>query len=192
METSVYKKAKTEEVTTKAVTADGGLILTVKTEDSLPPPSEDDRSTKGYEPNENKKVIKIEPKEQPNPDDSYVLVQPAPYEQLPIMDQMPTDERIALISDAVNYIVGNTDPESQKFLQNMMKAVHDLKISKKSSSSSSSSRPSLPVWPNYLTEHLKVPPPASAVMEDADSPAKVDDAHKVSPSESDNDIDVDR
>ena len=38
------------------------------------------------------------------------------------MGQMPTEERIALISDTVNYMVGNnTDPESQKFLQNVMK-----------------------------------------------------------------------
>ena len=37
---SVYKKVKTEEVTTKNVTADGGLTLTVKTEGSLPLPSE--------------------------------------------------------------------------------------------------------------------------------------------------------
>ena len=93
----------------------------------------------------------------------------------------------------MNYITGDTDPESQKFLQNMMKAVHDLKISKKSSSSSSSSSgPSLPIWPHYLAKHVKETPPADAVMEDAESLAKVDDAHKVSLSESDNDIDVDK
>ena len=68
------------------------------------------------------------------------------------MDQMPTEERIALINDAVNYMVGSTDPESQKTLQ-----TH-----------------------------------ADAVIEDANSPAKFDEAHKVSPSESDNDIDIDR
>ena len=108
------------------------------------------------------------------------------------MDQMPTEERIALISDAVNYMVGNTDPESQKMLQNMVKAVHDFKISKKSSSSSSASGPSPPIWPNYLVEHVKETPPADAVMEDADSPAKIDDADKVSLSESDNGINVDK
>ena len=194
MGSSVYKKVTTEEDTAKTVTADGGLALTlIKTEDSPPLPEEDHRSTMGYEPNDNTKNIKIEPKEQPNPDESYVHVQSAPYEQPPIMDQMPTGKRIALITDAVNHIADNTDAESQKLLQNMLKAVNDLKISQKSfSSSSSSSRPSLPIWPQHLTKHVNETSPADAIMEDADSPAKIDDANKVSPSESDNDIDVDK
>ena len=103
------------------------------------------RSTRGCELNEDKKDIKIEP-EQPNLDDSYVLVPSESYEHPPIMDQMPTDQRIALISDAVNYLAGNTDSESQTRLQNTMKAVHDLKISKLTSSSSSSG-PALLIWP---------------------------------------------
>ena len=113
------------------------------------------------------------------------------------MDQMPTDQRIALISDAVNYMVGDTDPESQKMLQNMMKAVHNLKISKmasSSSSSSSSSGPALPILLNYLAKHVEEASPADAVTGDAttDSPAKVDDPNRVSLSESDNDIDFDK
>ena len=117
----------------------------------------------------------------------------APYEQPPIMDQMPTRERIALIIDAVNHIADNTDPGSKKFLQNMVKVVHDFKISQKpfSSSSSSSGNP-LPIWPQHLAKHVNETSPADAVMADADSPAKIDDANKVSLSESDNDIDVDR
>ena len=194
VDSSIYKKVKTEEDTAKTVTANRGLVLTlIQTEDSLTLPEEDNISTKGYEPNEDTKNIKIEPKEQPNPDENYVLVQSAPYEQPPIMDQMPTGERIALIIDAVNHIADNTDPESHKFLQNMMKAVYDLKISQKSSSSSSSSSGyPLPTWLQHLAKHVNETSPADAVMADADSPAKIDDANKVSLSESDNDIDVDR
>ena len=109
------------------------------------------------------------------------------------MDQMPTGERIALIIDAVNHIADNTDSESQKCLQNVVKAVHGLKISQKSSSpSSSSSGPPLQIWPQHLAKHVSETSPADAVVEDADSPAKIDDAHKVSLSESDNDIDADK
>ena len=99
---TAYQKVKNEEVPT-IVTADGGLALTVKTEGSLPlpPDEEDERPTKGYELNENKKDVKIEPG-QPNPDDSYVFVPSQSYEHPPIMDQMPTNRRIALINDAVN------------------------------------------------------------------------------------------
>ena len=108
------------------------------------------------------------------------------------MDQMPTGTRIALIIEAVNHIADNTDPESQKFLQNMMKVIHDLKISQKFSSSSSSSGKPLPIWPQHLAKHVNENSPADAVMTDADSPAKIDDANRVSLSESDNDIDVDK
>ena len=109
------------------------------------------------------------------------------------MDQMPTDQRIALISDAVNYLVGNTDSESQKCCRIMVKAVHDPKISKMASSSSSSG-PALLIWLNYLAKHVEEASPADAAMGDAttDSPAKVDDPNRVSLSESYNDIDPDK
>ena len=59
-------------------------------------------------------------------------------------------------------------------LQNIVKAVHDLKISKMTSSSSSSSGPALPIWPDYLAKHVEEAPPADAVMGDAttDSPPR--------------------
>ena len=193
MEPSIYQKVKNEEVPT-IVTADGGLAATVKTEDSLPlpPDEEDERPTKGYELNEDKKDVNIEP-EQPNPDDSYVFVPSKSYEHPPIMDQMPTDQRIALISDAVNYFAGNTDSESQKMLQNMLKAVRNLKTSKPASSSSSSSRPTQPAWLTYLAK-FEDAPPADAVMGDAaeDSPAKIDDPNKVDSEEDDIDYDFDK
>ena len=100
VEPSIYQKVKNEEGTT-IVAASGGLALTVKAEDSLPfpPDEEDERPTQGYQLNENKKDVNIEP-EQPNPEDSYVFIPLKPYAHPPIMDQMPTDQRIALISDA--------------------------------------------------------------------------------------------
>ena len=164
-------------------TADGGLALTlIKTEDSLLLPEEDHRSTAGFELTENAKNIKTEPIDPPSPDESFVLVKPASYEKPPVRDQMSTEARISLIIDAVNHIADNTDPESQTFLQNMMKAIHDLKISQKSSSSSSSSSG---------VKRTKENSTADAVMADVNSP-KIDDAHRVSLSESDNDIDVDK
>ena len=173
-------RVKNEEGTT-IVAADGGLALTVKTEDSLPfPPGEEDEGpTQGYQLNENEKDVKIEP-EQPNPDDSYVFFPVKPYAHPPIIDQMPTDQRIALIIDSVNYLADNMDTESQEMLQNMLKAVHNFKTSKSASSASSSSKPAQPAWPACLA-NFEGAPPADAAMGDAaeDSPAKLDEANKV-------------
>ena len=151
-----------------------------KTEDSfpLPPDEEDERPTQGYQLNENKKDVKIEP-EQPNPEDSYVFIPSKSYAHPPIMGQMPTDQGIALINDAANYLAGNTDTASQEMLQNMLKAVRNLKTSKPASSASSS-RPAQPAWPAYLA-NFEDAPPADAAMEDAaeDLPAKIAEANKV-------------
>ena len=107
------------------------------------------------------------------------------------MDQMPTDQRIALISDAVNYLADNTDTESQEMLQNMLKAVHNLKTSR-SASFASSSRPAQPAWLAYLAIFENAPP-ADAAMGDAaeDSPAKIDEANKVDLEEDECDFDFD-
>ena len=154
------------------------------------------RPSQGYELNENKKNdINIEP-DQPDLDASYVPISPKPYAHPPIMDQMPTDQRITLLNDAVSYLVGNTDPESQKMLQDMLEAAHKLKSSK-STSSASSSKPveapaagAPPVWPAYLAK-FKDAPPADAAMEDAaeESPAKVADDKKVDLEEGEDDCD---
>ena len=159
----------------------------VKTEDSPPlPPGEGERPSQGYQLNENKKDVKAEP-EQPDPDASYVLISSKPYAHPPIMDQMPADQRIALISDAVSYFAGNTDPASQEMLQNMLEAVRNLKSSKLASSASPSkpieeapAAGAQPAWPAYLA-NFKEAHPADAAMEDAveDSPAKIAEANKV-------------
>ena len=66
-----------------------------------------ERPSQGYEPNEDKKDVTIEP-EKPNLDDSYMLISTSKsYANPPIMDQMPTEERLALINDAVNYLAGD-------------------------------------------------------------------------------------
>ena len=181
MEPFIYQKVKNEvngEGTT--IVAADRFALMAKTEDSLPfpPGEEDERPTQGYQLNENEKDVKIEP-EQPNPDDSYVSFPAKPYAHPLIMDQMPTDQRIALISDAVNYLADNTDTESQEMLQNMLEVVRNLKIAR-STSSASSSKPARPAWLAYLA-NFEVAPRADAAMGDAaeDSPAKIDEANKV-------------
>ena len=175
--------------------ADGRLALTIKTEDSLPlPPDEDERPSQGYQMNENKKDVKIEP-EQFDPDASYMFIQSERYAHPPIMDQMPTNQRITLLNDAVSFLVDNTDPESQNMLQDMLEAAHKLKSSR-STSSASSPKPveeapaagAPPVWPAYLAK-FKDAPPADAAMEDAaeESPAKVADDKKVDLEEDEDD-----
>ena len=160
--------------------ADGGLALTIKTEDSLSlPPDEDERPSQGYQMNENKKDVNIEP-EQFDPDASYMFIQSERYAHPPIMDQMPTDQRIALLSDAVSYLIGNTDPGSQEMLQNMLDACHNLRSSK-SASSAPTAKP------------VEEAPAADAAMEDAaeDSPAKIADDKKVDLEEDEIDYDFD-
>ena len=96
---------------------------------------------------------------------------------------MSTDAQISLIVDAVNRIADKDDPESQVFLQKMIKAVHDFEISKKSYS------PSSPPSGAKRTKEENLA--ADAAMADASSP-KIDDANRVSLSEFDNDIDADK
>ena len=106
---------------------------------------------------------------------------------------MPTDRRIALISDAVNYLADNTDTESQEMLQNMLKAVHNLKASKSASSASSSSKPAQLAWLAYLA-NFDDAPPADAAMGDAaeDSPTKIDDPNEVDLEEDECDFDFNK
>ena len=138
-------------------------------EDPHPLPEEDNRSTQGFELTKNAKDIKNEP------------IKLAPYEQPPIRDQMSADAQISLIVDAVNHNADKDDPESQTFLQKMLKAVHDLEASKKSSSP-----PSCPSGAKCAKEENS---PADEATPDANSP-KIDEANKVDLSESDNDIDA--
>ena len=110
---------------------------------------------------------------------------------------MPTDAQISLIVGAVNHIVDKDDPESQTFLQKMMKVVHDLEISMKSSSPTASSsgakhtKEENRAAADAVMANPAADPAADAVMADANSP-KIDDANRVSLSESDNDIDADK
>ena len=170
------RKASTKRARQSSPTEDS--LSWSRTEDSLPLPldEENERPSQGYQLNENKKDVKTEP-EQPNPDASYVFIPSKPYAHPPIMDQMPTDQRIALISDAVNCLAGNTDPASQEMLHDMLEAAHNLKSSK----SASSSKPAQPAQPAYLA-NFEDAPPADAAMEDAaeDSPAEIAEAKSTS------------
>lgn len=90
---------------------------------------------------------------------------------------------IFLITDVVNLNADKDDPKSKAFMQKMLELVRDLRTSAKSSTQPSSSSGT-----QCVKEEDSL---ADEVMPDANSP-KIDDPNRVSLSESDNDLGVDK
>ena len=79
-QTDSNKKVKAEKNEPETIMVVGGFPLTlIKKEDSPPRPEEDDRPTQGFALTKNAKDVKKE------------SIEPAPYEQSPIRDNMSAD-----------------------------------------------------------------------------------------------------
>jgi hypothetical protein len=124
------------------ITAEGGLPLSVggpalalADGDA----DEDERPSLGYKINEDKNIIKYEGH---SPD-----TQPESDTKSPTMDEMDVDERIASLNDAVATLAKETDPDSQKILQNILDFAHSVKKTNKLNPAASSSRPSTKAAP---------------------------------------------
>ena len=63
------------------------------------------------------------------------------------MDEMEVDEHIASLNDAVATLAKETDPDSQKILQNILDLAHSVKKTNKSNLAASSSRSSTEAAP---------------------------------------------
>ena len=130
------------------IAAEGGLALTVM--------------------NEDKKIIKYE---NHSPD-----TQPESDTKSPIMDEMPSEERIASLNDAVALLTNDADPDSLQLLQNILDVAHIVKKTNKSNPAASSSRPS-----------TEAAPPADDKMGDAavDPGTVIEEKYRVDLEESD-------
>ena len=129
----------------RVVTAEGGLALTIKTEDSITMPAEEMEG--GINPGSSPPSGSSPEKD--DVDKDYVLVKKGSetYTHPPLRETMSNESLLAMMNEALRVMrkmtdnAAGNDPESQQQLDTMIKKVQDQLLDKTNMPASSSSQP---------------------------------------------------